>query len=142
MNQNRVHIAGHLARDAEIRYGTTGTAISNMTVATTRKWKAKNGDQKEETAWVDCKAFGAIGEACGKFRKGDNVVIEGHLTTESWEEKETHARRSKLLVYIDSFPGLLVRPAKSEAAPARQEKPAPAADPAPADDSGDDSVPF
>lgn len=102
-NYNKCILIGHLCRDPEQRFTTGNTAVCNFTVASTKKWKSKDGEQREDTAFVDCTAWGRTGEVINEyFRKGAAILVEGSLRTESWESKEGQ-KRSKLVLNVESF---------------------------------------
>jgi len=85
MSVNKVILVGRLGRDPEIRYTPGGTAVTNLSVATS--FKPKEGEEKTE--WHRCVAFGRTAEVCGEYlHKGTQVYIEGRLQTRDWEDKE------------------------------------------------------
>lgn len=85
---NKVIIVGRLGKDPEVRYTPDGTAICNLSVATSEEWKDKNsGEKREATEWHRVVAFRQLGEICGKhLSKGRQVYVEGRLQTRSWEQ--------------------------------------------------------
>lgn len=85
---NQAQIIGHLGSDPETRYMPSGSAVTNFTVATSRKWKDKNsGEQKEATEWHRVAVFGKLAEICAEWlRKGAQVYISGELRTRKWEK--------------------------------------------------------
>ena len=85
---NKVIIVGNLGRDPETRYTASGSAITNITVATSESWKDKNTGQKEErTEWHRVVFFNKIAEVAAQYlRKGSKVYIEGSLRTSSYEK--------------------------------------------------------
>jgi single-strand DNA-binding protein len=85
---NKVIIVGNLGRDPETRYSASGSAITNITVATSESWKDKNTGQKEErTEWHRVVFFNKIAEIAAQYlRKGSKVYIEGSLRTSSYEK--------------------------------------------------------
>jgi len=96
---NHVMLAGRLTRDPELRYTNSGTAICKLGLAVSRFYKGKDGERKEETAFVDVKVWDKAGEYAGNnFRKGRPVYVEGSLEFSSWEDKESGQKRSKLEV--------------------------------------------
>ena len=108
MNLCRVTIAGHLTRDVEVRYTPNGTAVSKASVAVNRKWKDRQTkEDREEVSFIDVDAFGKPAEAFGSFKKGDNIFFEGRLKTDSWEDKQSKQKRSKLIVVAETFPYIL-----------------------------------
>ena len=104
-NFNKVIIAGHMTRDPEVKYLSSGSAICNFSVAVSEKWKDKtSGEMKESTAFIDCDAWGKTAEIIGQhFSKGKPILVEGRLKQENWDDKETGKKRSKLKVTVDSF---------------------------------------
>jgi len=97
---NKVILIGNLTRDPQIKYTTGGTAIAELGMAIGRKWFDKTtNQQKEETTCVDVTLFGKQAEVAGQYlAKGRPVMIEGRLQLDSWEDKETGHKRSKLRV--------------------------------------------
>lgn len=90
---NKAIIVGRLGRDPEVRYTTSGTAVCNFTVATSDRYKDKNGDPQESTEWHRIVAWGKLGEICGEFlAKGKQVYVEGKIQTREWEDKEGQKR--------------------------------------------------
>jgi single-strand DNA-binding protein len=86
---NKVQIIGNLGRDPETRYFPDGGAVTNISVATTAKWKDKQGEQKEETEWHRVAFFGKIAEIAGEYlKKGGQVYVEGRLKTRKWQDKD------------------------------------------------------
>ena len=88
---NKVIIVGNLGRDPETRYLPSGEAVTNISVATTDKWKDKaSGEMKENTEWHRVAFFGRLAEIAGEYlKKGSQVYVEGSLRTRKWQDKET-----------------------------------------------------
>lgn len=104
MQYNKVQLAGNLTRDPEMKYLPSGMAIASFSIATTRKWKDANGAPKEETAFVDCTAFGRTAEVIVQYhKKGHPIFIEGRLKLDQWDDKTSGQKRSKLTVIAESF---------------------------------------
>jgi len=98
----KVMLIGNLGRDPEVKYSQQGTAIAQFSVATTERWKDKEGKLREHTEWFSLKAFGRRAEIIGELLcKGSRVFLEGRKRTESWDDKQTGAKHYKDLVYID-----------------------------------------
>jgi single-strand DNA-binding protein len=90
---NKVILIGNLGRDPEVRYMPSGDAVANLNIATTEKWKDKNGEQQEQTEWHRVAFFGRQAEICGEYlRKGSQVYIEGRLQTRKWTDKDGNER--------------------------------------------------
>ena len=87
-NLNKALIMGHLGQDPETRAVPSGDAVTNISVASTRKWKDKqSGQQKEETEWHRVVFFGRLAEVVAQYlKKGDPIYVEGRLRTRSWEK--------------------------------------------------------
>jgi single-strand DNA-binding protein len=101
---NKVIIIGHMARDPELRSTPSGTAIAQFTVGINREWKGKDGEAKKDVAWVGCEAWGKSAETIGQYmRKGSAILVDGRLQTDSWEDKATGKKQSKLKVVVESF---------------------------------------
>jgi single-strand DNA-binding protein len=90
---NKVIIIGNLGRDPEMRYLPSGDAIANLRIATTDKYKDRNGDMQEATEWHSVAFFGKTAEICGQYlKKGSQVYVEGSLRTRKWQDKEGNDR--------------------------------------------------
>jgi single-strand DNA-binding protein len=101
---NKVILLGNLTRDPELRYTPKGTAVANIGIAVYRKWKNDSGEMQEEVTFVDVTAFGRTAENVGQYlRKGSPLHLEGRLSLDQWEDRETGQKRSKLKVVADSI---------------------------------------
>ena len=87
---NKVILIGNLGRDPEVRYATSGSAICNVTIATSRNWKDKtSGEKQEETEWHRVVFYDRLAEIAGEYlKKGRPVYVEGRLKTRKWQDKE------------------------------------------------------
>lgn len=100
---NKVLLMGNLTRDVELKHTPSNMAVANIGIATSRKFKGKDGELKEETTFVDCEAWGATAENMAKFfSKGRPVFIEGRLKLDQWEDKDG-SKKSKMRVVVESF---------------------------------------
>jgi len=97
---NKVILVGNLTRDPEVKYTTGGTAVAEIGLAVNRTWfDQKSNERKEETTFVDITLWGRQAEVAGEYlAKGRSVLIEGRLQLDSWNDKDTGAKRSKLRV--------------------------------------------
>jgi single-strand DNA-binding protein len=96
---NKVIIIGNLGRDPETRYMPDGGAICNISVATTDKWKDKNGEMQEKTEWHRVAFFGKLAEIAGEYlKKGSQVYVEGRLQTRKWQDKDGQDKYSTEIV--------------------------------------------
>lgn len=99
---NKVFLAGRLTRDADLRYVSTGTAVSKMGIAVSRKFRTKTGETKEETLFVNVTVWGQSAEFCGEaLKKGMPVMVEGRLHSNEWEDKQTGQRRTMIEITAD-----------------------------------------
>ena len=90
---NSVQILGNLARDPEVRYTKTGRAVATFTVAASHTYlDSTTREQKETTAFVNCVAWGKLGENVGNLRKGNRCFVEGRLQTRSYEAQDGQKR--------------------------------------------------
>jgi single-strand DNA-binding protein len=103
-NFNKVILAGNLTRDPELRYTPKGLAIAKIGLAINRTWRSEAGEQKEEVTFVDVDAFGKQAETIGQYlKKGRPILIEGRLRLDTWEDKQTQQKRSRLGVVLENF---------------------------------------
>jgi single-strand DNA-binding protein len=145
---NKVILAGNLTRDPELRYTPKGTAVARITLAVNRTYTAgEGGEKKEEVSFVDVDVWGRQAEVISQYmKKGRPLLVEGRLKQDTWEDKNTKQKQSKLKVVLESFSFLDSgnRSGGNEgAAPART--PSAAAPPAESPDAEppqDDDVPF
>ena len=101
---NKVMLIGNLTRDPQLKYLPNQTAVCEFGLAVSRKYKAANGEQREDTAFVDCTVFGKGGEIFNQYMtKGKPVFVEGRLKFDSWEDKNGGGKRSKLAVVVEDF---------------------------------------
>lgn len=102
-DMNKVMLSGRLTRDPQLRYLQNQTAVCDFGFASGRKFKV-NGEQREETAFVDCTLFGKGGEIINQYcQKGSQLIIEGRLKLDQWDDKTTGQKRSKLTVVVEEF---------------------------------------
>lgn len=86
---NKVILVGNLGKDPEIRYLPNGDAVVNFSIATTEKWKGKDGSTQEDTQWHRINFFGKIAEVCGEYlKKGNSIYVEGSLRTRKYTDKD------------------------------------------------------
>jgi single-strand DNA-binding protein len=132
---NKVILAGNLTRDPELRYTPKGTAVARLGIACNRKWKSETGELKEEVTFVDVDAFGKTAETIAQYlKKGRPILMEGRLRYETWEDKQTNQKKSKLGVVLENFQFLdSGRGGEGGDAPARPAAPAAKSSAAPAD---------
>jgi len=101
---NKVILAGNLTRDPELRYTPKGTAVTKITLAVNRVWKSETGESKEEVSFVDVDIWGRQAEVIAQYmRKCRPLLVEGRLKQDTWEDKNTHQKQSKLKVVLETF---------------------------------------
>lgn len=150
---NKASIIGNLGSDPDMRYTQSDTAVCNISVATTERWKNKDGERVEETEWHRVVAFGKLAEIMGEYlRKGSQVYIEGKIKTEKYTDKEGIERYSTK-IYANEMKMLggrgdsqrEERPAREERSPSRSagsSRSGTRRAPPPRDDFPDDDIPF
>jgi single-strand DNA-binding protein len=100
---NKVLLMGNLTRDVQLKSVAGGQAVADLAIAVNRKFKLKDGTEKEEVTFVDCECWGPRAEVINKyFSKGKPIFIEGRLKLDSWEDKDGQ-KRSKMRVVIEDF---------------------------------------
>ena len=100
---NKAIIVGNLGQDPEVRYTASGTAVTNVSVATTDSWKDRqSGEQKERTEWHRVVFFSRLAEIAAEYlKKGSQVYIEGRIQTEKWQDKDGNDRWTTKIVGRD-----------------------------------------
>ena len=172
-NLNKVMLIGNLTRDPETKYLPKGTAVAEFGLAVNRKYKTDTGDLKEETMFVEISLWGRQAEIAKEYlTKGRSVYIEGRLQLDTWDDKQSGQKRSKLRVVGETFQMLGSRgesgggsgggnfgggapsgpeeeydqrpPARAQSAPqgGGGSQPRPKPKPAPAPQDDDDDIPF
>jgi single-strand DNA-binding protein len=154
-NLNRVLLIGNLTRDPEIRYTPKGTAVADIGLAVNRVFTGEDGEKREEVTFVDVVLWSRLAEIAEQYlKKGRPVFIEGRLQLDSWDDKQTGQKRSRLRVVAENLQLLGSRgegdpggasgsppPARrSAAAPAPAPRPNPPRDPDL--DTEPDDIPF
>jgi single-strand DNA-binding protein len=145
---NKVILLGNLTRDPEVRYTPKGTAVTELGMAVNRVYTADNGEKREETTFVDVTLWGRTAEIAGEYlKKGRPVLIEGRLQLDSWDDKQSGQKRSKLKVVGEGLQLIGGRPGgggggeESSSAPRSSSKSAPPPKAAPSEPD-DDEIPF
>ena len=96
---NKVILLGHLGRDPEMRYMPDGTAVANMTIATSESYKDRDGNRQERTEWHRVALYARTAEVAGEYlRKGSQAYIEGRIRTRKWTDKDGQERYSMEIV--------------------------------------------
>src|SRR5258707_4343783 len=101
---NKVILLGNLTRDPEVRYTQKGSAVADLGIAVNRQYTLENGEKREEVTFVDVTFWGRTAEVAGEYlKKGRPVFIEGRLQLDSWEDKQSGQKRSKLRVVAEGM---------------------------------------
>lgn len=101
---NKVMLIGNLGRDPEVRSTPSGQAVASFTLATTRRWRDKNGQKQEQTEWHNIVVWGKQAEIAGQYlTKGKQVYIEGRLQTRSWDDRQTGEKKYRTEIVADNF---------------------------------------
>ncbi len=96
---NKVMLIGNLGKDPEVRYTTSGTAVASFSLATSEKFKNKNGEWEEKTEWHNITLWGRLAEIAGEYlAKGKTVYIEGRLQTRKWQDRDGRDRYTTEIV--------------------------------------------
>jgi single-strand DNA-binding protein len=141
-------LLGNLTRDPEVKYTPKGSAVADIGLAVNRTYTTDGGEKREETTFVDVTMWGRQAEIAGEYlKKGRPLFVEGRLQLDTWDDKQTGQKRSKLRVVCENFQMLGSRDGGSEGGGggggrssgggAKPSKAAPAAE-----DSADDDIPF
>ena len=143
---NKVMLLGNLTRDPEVKYTPKGSAVADIGLAVNRTYTTDGGEKREETTFVDVTMWGRQAEIAGEYlKKGRPLFVEGRLQLDTWDDKQTGQKRSKLRVVCENFQMLGSRDGggeggggggRSSGGSSRPAKSAPAAE-----ESADDDIP-
>ena len=144
---NKVMLLGNLTRDPEVKYTPKGSAVADIGLAVNRTYTTDGGEKREETTFVDVTMWGRQAEIAGEYlKKGRPLFVEGRLQLDTWDDKQTGQKRSKLRVVCENVHMLGSRDGGGEGGggggrpsggSSRPAKSAPAAE-----ESADDDIPF
>jgi single-strand DNA-binding protein len=99
---NKIILIGNLGRDPELRYTPTGQMVASFSVATNRRYKTASGEQREETEWFSCMAYGKLAETCNQYlSKGQRVYVEGRLKSRTYQTRDGQTRFSNDVTITD-----------------------------------------
>ena len=138
---NKVILIGNLGNDPELKYTKSGSAVANITLATSEAWKDKtNGDQQERTEWHRVVFFNRLGEIAGEYlRKGSKIYVEGSLRTRKWQGQDGQDRYTTEIVASE----MQMLDSKGGDANQKQDRnPNPPQAPSYGGDDFDDGIPF
>lgn len=97
-------ITGNLTRDPELRSTPNGASVCSFSVAVNRVYRDSNGAQKEDVSFIDCSAWGKLGEMIGQYaKKGSGVLVSGRLSQRTWEDKNSGQKRSRVEIVVEDF---------------------------------------
>lgn len=103
-NFNKILLMGNLTRDPQLSYLPSNTPVVEFGLAVNRRFRRQDGEQGEETLFVDCRAFGRTAEVINQyFHKGEPIFVEGRLQLDQWEDKQSGQKRSKHRVFCENF---------------------------------------
>jgi single-strand DNA-binding protein len=151
---NKVILLGNLTRDPEIRYTPKGSAVCDLGIAVNRQYTLENGERREEVTYVDVVLWARLAEIAAEYlKKGRPVFIEGRLQLDTWDDKQSGQKRSKLRVIGENMQMLGSRPgggggggaavdAGDEDRPARAPTPPPKAAASAPPEPDEDEIPF
>ncbi len=101
---NKVILMGNLTRDPELRQTQSGTSVCRFAIAVNRSYNSQDGSSRDETCFVEIDCFGKSAENIAKFfSKGKPILVEGRLRQDSWEDKQSGQKRTKLMVVLERF---------------------------------------
>jgi single-strand DNA-binding protein len=99
---NKVFLMGRLTFDPELRHTPSGTAVAELRMATKRTWPGRDGERKEETLFIDVTVWDRQAETCCQYlKKGSGIHVEGSLKMDTWDDKTTGEKRSKIKVQAE-----------------------------------------
>jgi single-strand DNA-binding protein len=153
-NVNKVILIGNVTRDPEVKFTPKGTAVTDIGMAINRSYTLDNGEKREDVTFVEVAFWGRQAETIGEYvKKGRSIYVEGRLQLDTWDDKQSGQKRSKLRVVGENFQFLGARPGGSggggdeeggghqESRPQRTSRPAPTQQP-PKSSEPDDDIPF
>ena len=101
---NKVILIGNLGKDPEVRSLPSGQPVATWTMATSRRWRDKNGQKQEQTEWHQIVCFGKQAEIAGQYlTKGKQVCVEGRIQTRSWDDRNSGEKKYRTEIICDNF---------------------------------------
>lgn len=141
---NKVILVGNLGRDPELRSTPSGQQVASFSLATSRKWKDRDGNRQEQTEWHNIVCWGRQAEIAGQYlTKGRQIFVEGRIQTQSWEDRQSGEKKYRTEIVCENFQMLGQRGDQPESAASRPEEQS--SPPPPSDSAGtadDDDIPF
>jgi len=103
-NYNRIVLVGNLTRDPQLKYLPSQMAVVEFGMAVNHKFKTRDGQERDEVLFIDCSCFGKGAEIINTYcQKGKQLLVEGRLKYDTWEDKQGGGKRSKHTVVVDNF---------------------------------------
>jgi single-strand DNA-binding protein len=101
---NKVILMGNLTRDVEVRTTPSGQNVARFSLAVSRSWRGQDGQQQDQTSFINCVAWGKAGEIIAQYvSKGSPLLVSGRLDQRSWDDKESGQKRSAVEVTVEDF---------------------------------------
>ncbi len=101
---NKVLLIGNLGKDPEMRSLPSGQPVASFTLATSRRWRDKNGQKQEQTEWHQIVIFGKQAEIAGQYlTKGKQIYVEGRIQTRSWDDRQSGEKKYRTEIICDNF---------------------------------------
>ena len=101
---NKIILIGNLGRDPEMRYTPSGSAVTNFSMAVSRVWKNRDGENQEETEWFNVSCWDRLAETANQYlTKGRQVYIEGRVRLGQWDDRQTGEKRARLEVVASNL---------------------------------------
>lgn len=101
---NKVILIGNLGKDPEVRSLPSGQPVATWTMATSRRWRDKNGQKQEQTEWHQIVCFGKQAEIAGQYlTKGKQIYVEGRIQTRSWDDRNSGEKKYRTEIVCDNF---------------------------------------
>jgi len=142
-NLNKVLLLGNVTRDPEVRYTPKGSAVCDLGIAVNRAYTTDSGEKREEVTFVDVTLWGRTAEVASEYlKKGRPVFIEGRLQMDSWDDKQTGQKRTRLRVVAENMQLLGGRSAGGGDATAESRQTTAPPKKSAAPESDEDEIPF
>ena len=119
---NKVMIIGNLTADPLMKFTPNGAAVTTFSIAVNKKWTDTSGNKQERVQYINCEAWNKPAEAINQYvTKGQPLYVEGKLRTETWDDKETGQKKSRVIIKVSEFQFIASKPRDEQgSAPQRQ----------------------
>jgi len=142
-NLNKVLLLGNVTRDPEVRYTPKGSAVCDLGVAVNRAYTTDSGEKREEVTFVDVTLWGRTAEVASEYlKKGRPVFIEGRLQMDTWDDKQTGQKRTRLRVVAENMQLLGGRPSGGADITGESRQASPPPKKSAASEPDEDEIPF